>query len=39
MSPRKGFLGGQSPVQVQSLLDEGVTQRPWPGAWASRTKL
>ncbi|PJL01845.1 hypothetical protein B9Y76_05525 [Stenotrophomonas maltophilia] len=27
MSPRKGFLGGRSPAQVQSLLDEGVTQR------------
>lgn len=27
MSPRKGFLGGRSPGQVQSLLDEGVTQR------------
>jgi len=27
MSPRKGFLGGQSPAQVQSLLDQGVTQR------------
>ncbi len=27
MSPRKGFLGGQSPAHVQSLLDQGVTQR------------
>ncbi|MBN5158142.1 MULTISPECIES: hypothetical protein [Stenotrophomonas] len=27
MIPRKGFLGGRSPAQVQSLLDEGVTQR------------
>lgn len=27
MSPRKGFLGGQSPPQVQALLDRGVTQR------------
>lgn len=27
MSPRKGFLGGRSPAQVQSWLDEGVTQR------------
>lgn len=27
MSPRKGFLGGQSPAQVQSLLDQGGTQR------------
>lgn len=27
MTPRKGFLGGRSPAQIQSLLDEGVTQR------------
>lgn len=27
MSPRKGFLGGQSPPQVQALLDRRVTQR------------
>ena len=27
MIPRKGFLGGRSTAQVQSLLDEGVTQR------------
>jgi len=27
MIPRKGFLGGRSPAQVQSSLDEGVTQR------------
>lgn len=27
MSPRKGFLGGQPPPQVQALLDRGVTQR------------
>lgn len=27
MSPRKGFLGGRSPTEIQSLLDEGVTQR------------
>ncbi len=27
MIPRKGFLGGRSPAQVQSLLDEGGTQR------------
>jgi predicted transcriptional regulator len=27
MSPRKGFLGGRSPAQVQSLLDERMTQR------------
>lgn len=27
MSSRKGFLGGRSPAHVQSLLDEGVTQR------------
>ncbi|PJL44228.1 hypothetical protein [Stenotrophomonas maltophilia] len=27
MIPRKGFLGGCSPAQVQSWLDEGGTQR------------
>ncbi|HHA2721232.1 TPA: hypothetical protein ACOEO9_001058 [Stenotrophomonas maltophilia] len=27
MIPRKGFLGGRSPTEIQSLLDEGVTQR------------
>lgn len=27
MIRRKGFLGGRSPAQVQSWLDEGVTQR------------
>ncbi|HEL2981861.1 TPA: hypothetical protein UL927_000214 [Stenotrophomonas maltophilia] len=27
MIPRKGFLGGRSPAQVQSWLDEGVSQR------------
>ena len=27
MIPRKGFLGGRSPAQVQSLLDEEGTQR------------
>lgn len=27
MIPRKGFLGGRSPAQVQTWLDEGVTQR------------
>jgi len=27
MRSRKGFLGGRSPAQIQSLLDEGVTQR------------
>ncbi len=27
MSPRKGFLGGQSSEQVQAVLDQGVTQR------------
>lgn len=27
MSRRKGFLGGQSPGQVQSLLNQGATQR------------
>lgn len=27
MSPRKGFLGGQSPPQVQASLNRGVTQR------------
>lgn len=27
MIPRKGFLGGCSPAQVQSWLDEGVSQR------------
>jgi len=27
MSPRKGFLGGRSPAQIQSSLDEGVTER------------
>lgn len=27
MSPRKGFLGGRSPGQIQSLLDHEVTQR------------
>ncbi|MGQ5312911.1 helix-turn-helix domain-containing protein [Xanthomonas arboricola pv. corylina] len=27
MTARKGFLGGQSPEQVQALLDQGLTQR------------
>lgn len=27
MSPRRGLLGGRSPAQVQSWLDQGVTQR------------
>lgn len=27
MRSRKGFLGGRSPAQIQSSLDEGVTQR------------
>ncbi|WP_150114883.1 hypothetical protein [Xanthomonas euvesicatoria] len=27
MIPRKGFLGGRSPAQVQCLLDQRVTQR------------
>ncbi|WP_068832920.1 hypothetical protein [Xanthomonas graminis] len=27
MTPRKGFLGGQSPEQVQTVLDQGLTQR------------
>uniref|UniRef100_A0A1I7WCW3 DUF1707 domain-containing protein n=1 Tax=Heterorhabditis bacteriophora TaxID=37862 RepID=A0A1I7WCW3_HETBA len=34
MSPRKGFLGGRSPAQVQSLLDERVDSArlgPTPG--------
>jgi predicted transcriptional regulator len=27
MTPRKGRLGGQTPEQVQALLDQGLTQR------------
>ena len=39
MIPRKGFLGGRSPAQVQSLLDEGGLSAPWPNAWASPTAV
>lgn len=27
MTPRRGLLGGQSPAQVQTLLDQGLTRR------------